>query len=114
AYLELVRATADPALRVRMAAVGRDIGWLDEAGHRAELARTIRDVVAADAIDFGEVDLICALNKDDALAAELARFKVGTLPARAARAAAGACMGDAASREGALRALASPDEGDVR
>jgi len=114
-YLSLVRATADPALRVRMASVARDIGWLDESGHRMELARTIRDMVAADAIDFGDVDLICALNKDDALASELQRFNVATLaPPRAARAAAGACMGDAAARAKALAALASADEGDVR
>jgi hypothetical protein len=115
AYLALVRATVDPALRVRMAAVGRDIGWLDEAGHRAELAHTIRDVVAADAIDFGEVDLICALNKNDALATELRLFNVATItPAHAARAAAGACLGDAGARANALRALASTDERDVR
>ena len=110
-YLALVRATTDPALRVRMAAVARDIGWLTERQHRAELARTIRDMVAADAIDFGEVDLICALNKDDALAKELGTFKVAT---RAAHAAAGACMGDAGARARALRALASADEHDVR
>ncbi|MBC8024100.1 MAG: hypothetical protein H7Y14_13330, partial [Burkholderiales bacterium] len=51
-YLTLVRATRDPALRVRMAGVARDIGWLDGDGHRAELARTIRDLVTADVIDF--------------------------------------------------------------
>jgi hypothetical protein len=85
AYLALVRATSDPALRVRMAAVAHDVGWLDARGHRAELARTIHDVVAADALDFGEVDLICALNKDDALAHELALFRVATVaPARRA------------------------------
>ncbi len=115
AYLALVRATSDPALRVRMAAVGRDLGWLDEAGHRSELAHTIRDLIAADEIDFGEVDLICALNKNDALATELRLFKVATLtPTHAARAAAGACMGDAGARANALRALASTDERDVR
>jgi hypothetical protein len=115
AYLSLARATADPALRVRMAGVALDIGWLDAASHRAELARTIHDVVAANAVDFGEVDLICALNKDDALANELTTFKVATvLPAHSAGAAAGACAGDAKSRETTLRALASADERDVR
>jgi len=114
-YLSLVRATADPALRVRMATLARDIGWLDESAHRMELARTIRDVVAADAIDFGEVDLICALNKDDRLAREIRLFNVATVaPGRAARAAAQACMGDAAARSGTLAALASADEDDVR
>jgi hypothetical protein len=112
AYLALVRSTVDPALRVRMAGVGRDIGWLDEAGHRAELAQTIRDMVAADAIDFGEVDLICALNKNDALATELRLFNVATLTP--AHAAAGACLGNAGARASALRALASTDERDVR
>jgi hypothetical protein len=111
-YLVLVRATVDPALRVRMANVGRDIGWIDAAGHRAELALTIRDMFAAQALDFGEVDLICALNKDDALATELRLFKVATVTP--SRAAAGACLGDAAAREGALRALASSDEHEVR
>ena len=98
-----------------MAGVALDIGWLDTASHRAELARTIHDVVAANAVDFGEVDLICALNKDDALANELTLFKVATvLPAHSAGAAAGACAGDAKSRETTLRALASADERDVR
>jgi hypothetical protein len=114
-YLALLRATADPALRVRMAAVASDIGWLDVGAHRAELARTIRDVVASDAVDFGEVDLICALNKDDALANELKLFNVATmLPAHSAGAAAGACTGDPRSRESTLRALSSGDERDVR
>jgi hypothetical protein len=114
-YLTTLRATADPALRVRMAAMARDIGWLDEGAHRQELARTIRDMVAGDAIDFGEVDLICALNKDDALAGELRVYNVATAsPSRAARAAAGACMGDARLRAGALAALASADEREVR
>ncbi|HKC50610.1 MAG TPA: hypothetical protein VKF60_07435, partial [Myxococcota bacterium] len=113
-YLSLVRATGDPALRVRMASVARDIGWLDESAHRMELARTIRDMVAADAIDFGDVDLICALNKDDALAKELRLFNVATLARAPARDAAWACMGDATARAKALAALASADEGDVR
>jgi hypothetical protein len=114
-YLQLLRETADPALRVRMAHVANDVGWLDAAGHRAELARTIHDVVAADAVDFGEVDLICALNKDDALVNELKLFNVATiLPAHSAGAAAGACAGDGKSRENALRALSSADEHDVR
>jgi hypothetical protein len=114
-YLALLRATSDPALRVRMAAVANDIGWLDVGAHRAELARTIRDVVASDAVDFGEVDLICALNKDDALANELRLFNVATiLPAHSAGAAAGACTGDPRSRESTLRALSSGDERDVR
>ena len=114
-YLRLLRETSDPALRVRMAGVASDIGWLDASGHRAELARTIRDVVAADAVDFGEVDLICALNKDDALAKELQLFNVATiLPAHSAGAAAGACAGDTKARESALRALSSADERDVR
>ena len=114
-YLTLLRSTEDPALRVRMAAVAADIGWLDAAQHRAELAHTIRDVVASDAVDFGEVDLICALNKDDALASELKLFSVATiLPAHSAGAAAGACAGDSKSRESALRALSSGDEHDVR
>ena len=114
-FIALVRATADPALRTRMAAVARDIGWLDAAQHRAELARMIAEMLATRSLDFGEVDLICSLGDDPSLSEELRTFHVAMLGSpQAAQSAARACLGDAAARDRALRALASSDEHDVQ
>ncbi len=114
-YLALVRETEDPALRVRMIDLARAIGWLTQDERRAEQVRMIGEMVAANAVGFGEVDLICGLNDDRALDQELALFKVATLPARAtARAAAQACLGSAAGRASVIRALASANDQDVQ
>ena len=114
-FIALERATSDPALRTRMAGVARDIGWLDAGEHRAELARMIAEMLAAGSLDFGEVDLICTLGADGRLSDELRTFHVAKLGApAAAQSAARACLGDAAARDRALRALASSDEHDVQ
>ena len=113
AYLALTRDTRDPALRVRMVALARNLQWLDEAGERAELSRTVADVLATGAAGFGEVEMICGLNGDRRLDGELARYGVARIPGVAA-AAALACMGYGDSRGRVLAALASPDEGEVQ
>lgn len=113
-YLALVRETEDPALRVRMVSLARNLGWLSEAGQRAELARMIGDVLARGSAGFGEVDMICALNSDRALDAELTRFSVARLAATPANAAALACLGSIESRARVLNALLSADEGEVQ
>ena len=56
-YLAIVRATEDPAMRVRMIALARNMGWLDAGEQRAELVHVIVDVLAARDLGFGEVDL---------------------------------------------------------
>ena len=114
-YLALVRATEDPALRVRMIALARNLDWLDSSQQRVELVHMIHDVLAAGSVGFGEVDLICTLNKDRGLEPELSRFGVSTLPVRdVARAAASACLGNADGRARALEALTSPREHEVQ
>ena len=114
-YVALVRDTEDPALRVRMIALARTVGWLSPHEQRAELVRMIVDMLAGTAVGYGEVDLICTLNKDRELDTELAQFKVSSLPAReTAQAAAHACLGSAAGRARVLQAIASPDEQDVQ
>ena len=114
-YLGLVRSTEDPALRVRMAGLARTVGWLNPTEQRAELVRMIVDMLAGTAVGYGEVDLICTLNKDRELDPELAQFKVSSLaPNRTAQAAARACLGSAEARTVVLKALASRDEQEVQ
>jgi hypothetical protein len=111
-YLALARATEDPALRLRMIALARLAGWLDDAQQKAELGRMIQAMLAGRAMGFGEVDLICTLNEDRALDAALDAVQ---LPARTAAQAAGlACLGSEAGRGRVLQALASDDEGEVQ
>jgi hypothetical protein len=112
-YLAVTRETEDPALRIRMIALGSVAGWLDDVQRREEQARLVRDVVASRAMGFGEVELVCKLNEDRGLDA-IAR-PVASLPAMtAAQAAALACLGSDEGRGRALAALASDDEGEVQ
>jgi hypothetical protein len=113
-YLALARETEDPALRVRMLSLARNVGWLSGAEQRAELARLIGDVLARGSAGFGEVDMICTLNSDRALDAELTRFSVARLAATPANAAALACLGSIDSRARVLDALLSADESEVQ
>jgi hypothetical protein len=109
-YLAATRATEDPALRIRMLALARVTGWLDDGQQKAELARMIHEVLASRAMGFGEVELICTLNRDRALDGA-----VEPLAARNAAQAAGlACLGSEEGRGRVLRALASDDEEEVR
>ena len=113
-YLGITRQTPDPALRVRMIALARSVGWLTQDTQRRELAAMIGDVLATRSIGFGEVDLICSLNEDRSLDSELARFHVAQSATTSANAAALACLGSDASRARVLRSLASADESEVQ
>ena len=114
-YLELTRDTEDPALRVRMISLARSVAWLSGEEQRAELGRMIGDVLASDAAGYGEIDLICTLNKDRTLDPELKHLKAsGPAAMRTVREAARACLGSGESRAQVLKALASPNEQEVR
>ena len=98
-----------------MITLARTVGWLTPAEQRAELMLMVRDVLATSATSFGEVDLLCNLNRDHELDAELQRSRMTPLPTyTAAHAAALACLGSDAGRERVLRALASRDEQEVQ
>ncbi len=112
-YLGITRDTQDPALRVRMISLARDIGWLTRAEQNAELAHVIHDVLTSDAMGFGEVDLICTLNRDRALDPALNTMQVAQI-ARPAQAAALACLGSSEGHARVLEALASPREDEVQ
>lgn len=113
-FLQLARDTDDPAVRVRLIALARMLGWLPQGEHRAELMRMVGDLLSATATSFGEVDLICTLNKDRDLDQERHRLQGVALMAGRAADAAMACLGDAQSHARVLRALASRDERDVQ
>lgn len=114
-YLEVARDTGDPALRLRMLDLAQAVGWLDEAGLRSERALTVRDMLADRALGYGEVDLVCTLNRSRDIESLVGQFRLA-MPqgAGAAHAAAQACLGSAEARVGVLRALASPDDADVQ
>ena len=113
-YLGITRATQDPALRVRMITLARSVGWLTPAEHQAELVHAIHDVLASDAMGFGEVDLVCTLNRDRALDDSLNRLQVSQSHARTAQAAALACLGSADGHARMLKAVASANDADVQ
>ena len=110
-YLAVTRDTGDPALRARMIALAQAVGWLDAAGVRAEHARLVRDRLASDSLAFGDVDLACELNRDDALAAF--DIDLRTRSMRVAQRAVLACLGREDRRAEVLRAFASTDPADV-
>ena len=114
-YLGVARDTGDPALRLRMLDLARNVGWLDESQLRAERAATVRDMLADRAMGYGEVDLVCTLNRSREIESLVGQFRVAMPPgAGAAHSAAQACLGSAEARVGVLRALASPDDGEVQ
>ena len=112
-YLTLSRETRDPALRLRMIALARNVGWLDAPGERDEKRLLARDVVADPAMAYGEVELVCGLNADRSLDGAL-----DTLPPlrtlTVAQAAGVACLGSAEARTRVLKALASAREDEVQ
>jgi hypothetical protein len=113
-YVSLVRDAPDPAVRVRLIALGGEIGWFTQADRREEQMRMVADVLTRGGADFGEVDLICSLNADRSLDAERAWLSGVALPAGRAADAALACLGDDAGRSRTLQALASREERDVQ
>ena len=113
-YVALLRETPDPAVRVRLIALGCTIGWLSDSDRRAEQIRMVGDVLTRGGADYGDVDLICTLNADRSLDAERTWLSKVTLPAGRASDAALACLGDSAGRTRTLQALSSRDERDVQ
>lgn len=114
-YLALTRETEDPALRIRMIALARTVGWLSSAGQKAELSNMIKEVLASNAVGFNEVELICSLNKERELDTEVSRASWARTPAaRPGHDAALACLGSPDARARVLRALASSDASDVQ
>jgi len=111
-YLDFVHDADDPAVRVRMITLASTLGWLTPAEQRAEQGRMIHDVLAGKGMGFGEVDLICSLNRDGGLDGAVSDEVVRT--PRTAQAAGLACLGSKEARARVVGALASSDETEVQ
>ena len=112
-YLRIVRETEDPALRVRMIALARDVEWLTAGDQRAEIMRMVAGMFAGGNPGYSEVDLVCGLNRHGDFDQELHRVKA--VPVRhTVEAALLACLGSGESRPLVLRALASANENEVQ
>jgi hypothetical protein len=114
-YLGFARNTDIPSVRARMLALAQNLGWLTPAENRAELAQMIDEEVARNAVGPDDVDLVCSLNNDGELDAELPRLHM--TPAQAAKvpnAAVLACLGSLEGRVRVVQALTSPSDDDVR
>jgi len=114
-YLEFARDADEPAVRARMLALARGLGWLTPAEQRAELMRMFGERLARSAVGSAEVDLACSLNKGRELQQDLHRLQPSHAQAdKVANAAVLACLGSAAGHARVLRALTSPNDDDVQ
>ena len=111
-YMDFVHDADDPAVRVRMIALARTLGWLSPAEQRAEQGRVIHDVLARTGMGFGEVDLVCTLNQDGALDEKVDGDRL--VAAKTPQSAGLACLGSREARSRVIAALASADEADVQ
>lgn len=113
-YLEFMRDADEPLVRTRMIELAHRLGWLSPSDRRAELMAMMSDRLAKNAVGSADIDLVCALNKDGALAQDRHRLRLS--PANAAKvpqAAVSACLGDAAGHAQVLRALTGSRNEDV-
>ena len=112
-YLAFARIQAAD-VRARMIKVAAEIGWLDAAGRRGEIVSMVNDMLRGP-VGFAEVDLVCSLNGDRSLDAELPQLHATALSVgNVGKAALLACMGSAAANRSVVQALASPDDRDVQ
>jgi hypothetical protein len=114
-FLAFARDADEPPLRARMVKLARNLGWLSEDDERAELVRLAQDLLAADRISSADVDLVCSLNRDHALDAELRRVSMSTRAADTVPGAAIlACLGSVDSRARVLQALTGANSDEVQ
>ena len=110
-FLDFARDADEPSIRARMIDIAGRLGWLTPQQQRAELVQMFRDRLAHDAIGAADVDLACTLNRDGALAGDVA-----ALPASLGRgrdAALLACLGNHDAHAHVLDALVSADDADA-
>ena len=113
-YLAFARDADEAAVQSRMMALARTLGWLSPEQEQVEFVRMLGRRMAKDKLGKNEVDLVCAMQPklESGLAPQL--LATGTVqPAKVAHAAVLACLGHAEAHERTVRALLSPDEGQV-
>ena len=113
-FLDFVRDADQPNVRVRMIGFAQDIGWLTPTEGRAEFLRMIADQMSRNAVGSSEVDLVCARDRDPDLGLALLGLPAASpRTGNVANAAMLACLGNPEAHARMLRALTSPDDGDV-
>ena len=96
-YLTFARDADDPAVRVRMMAVARNLGWLTVDEERTEYAQMVADRMARDAVGVADVELACSLARKREMGRELLERQLPEGQAdKVASAAVLACHGSAA------------------
>ena len=114
-FLGYARATEEPAVRVRLINLSRDLGWLSEDERRQELALMLGELQARPQVGVAEVGLACGLNEERDLDGAFSRpVATGSPRDDVAHAAVRACLGSAEGRARTLQGLLSPDESDVQ
>ena len=113
-YMAFVRSS-EPPIRTRMIQVAQTLGWLNPVEQHAEITRMISELLAADTMSFGEVDLICSANKSGEFDGEFDASALSTSRQGMVKyGAAFACLGNPEGRVRMLAALTSPRDGDVQ
>jgi hypothetical protein len=112
-YLAFARETDEPAVRVRMLALARSVGWLAPGELNAEYRRMIAERLHADSIGLADVNLACSLNGNHELRGELPRPTSPALAHATAHAAVLACLDSAEAHGRVLRALTSGSDADA-
>ena len=113
-YLDFARDADLPAVRTRMMDLARSVGWLTAGDARAEFLRMVGEQLAANAVSVAEVDLICALSKNEVRSEDGAMLRIAPGQAgKVTHAAVLACLGSAADHARVLRALTSPNDDEI-
>jgi hypothetical protein len=113
-YLEFARDTDEPAIRVRMMALARKLGWLTPAQEDAEFLRMLSDRVARGLVGRTEVGLACERGnsiENDAAMQPLATAVLKS--SNVAQAAALACLGNTEAHARVVRAVTSTNADDI-
>ena len=104
-FLAFARDADDPAVRVRMVALARRLGWVSADDARVDFARMVVERAERGTLGDTDVELACRRGPDPATAAELDRQAGGTRRDGVALAAVRACLGSADGHARVLRAM---------
>jgi hypothetical protein len=113
-YLGFARDADEPAVRTRMMALARNLGWLTPAQEQAEFMRMIADRLAGDRVGRDDVELACARGRESEGDPALQPLAAGVMKSgKVAPAAVLACLGSAEAHARVVRALTSANADDI-
>jgi hypothetical protein len=113
-YLEFARDADEPAVRTRMMAFARNVGWLTPAQEKAEFLRMLAERVDRGAVGRTEVDLACDRAGDSMGDPALQPLSAAILKSgNVAQVAALACLGNAEAHARVVRAVTSTNADDI-